>query len=176
MEKDLKVKMILATSLDGVIGDEYGLIWDLPEDLQFYKKTTTGKVLIVGKTTYMSLPKVALENRKHIVLTTDESFVLRQAGDITAKSVKEALELAKSRTDEVFVIGGASVYNIFFELSDEVYVTWINKIYDNGDPNNYKTININVLFEEFSLINETEWRRSENGITYKISYYKNNNL
>lgn len=61
--------LIAAVSTDGCIGADNKMLWNVPEDLEFYKTMTTGNVVIVGNNTYKSLPRIALQNRKHIVIT-----------------------------------------------------------------------------------------------------------
>jgi len=165
------MELISALSLNGVIGNENGLLWKIPEDLQFYKESTIGKVLIVGRTTYMSLPKVALKDRTFIVLSKDEEFnLLRQWNDRIVRSKEEALKLLKDYfpDEEVIVIGGEQIYNLFIDEVDNAYITWINKTLE--DDTFYNWFPIDTLFSDFDLTGDSSWKESSNQDSPKFKF------
>jgi dihydrofolate reductase len=118
------ISIIVAVSDDWGIGKDNELLWHIPEDLKRFKRLTMGKCVIMGKKTWESLPKRPLHGRKNIVLTDipDECIDC----SITAYSIEDAL--SKCGTDEeVFVIGGGSVYRQFMPVADRLYITHVHK-------------------------------------------------
>ena len=105
------VKMILAVSQNGVIGNDGKLPWKIPEDLKRFKKLTEGNVVIMGRKTYESIGK-PLPNRINIVLSGSWKMSKDYPDDILiASNLQEALEISSSFPGkEIFIIGGESVY------------------------------------------------------------------
>ena len=117
----MEIILIVAKSKNNVIGKDGKLPWSFPEDLQFFRETTMGNFVIMGKKTFLSLPG-PLEGRKVIVLSRDKSFSPKKAE--VANSIKEALSLVEGK---VFIAGGASVYKQFLPKADKMIITTINK-------------------------------------------------
>jgi dihydrofolate reductase len=118
------ISIIVAVSDDWGIGKDNELLWHIPEDLKRFKRLTMGKCVIMGKKTWESLPKRPLQGRKNIVLTDIPNECIDCS--ITAYSIEDAL--SKCGTDEeVFVIGGGSVYRQFMPVADRLYITHVHK-------------------------------------------------
>jgi len=169
------MKLIAAIAIDGAIGNDNQLLWDLSEDLKNYKDKTSGNILIVGRKTYETLPHNALLNRTHIVIKhNDGKYIDAPDGsDIqVVHTIKDALKLAKKlkgkSTKEIYIIGGETIYNQTIDLCDEAEITWINKTY----PNANKRFQIEKLFEDFDIAEDTGWTKNKNGLIYKIINYK----
>lgn len=113
------LSLIAAVGENYELGKNNDLIWHLDGDLPFFRRVTTGKTVIMGRKTFESLPK-ALPKRRNIVLTTDSQYVAEGAEVFT--DFKEILENVKNE-DEVFVIGGGSVYTLFMPYADRIYLT-----------------------------------------------------
>ena len=124
------ISLIAAVAENGVIGEDNKLPWHLPTDLQFFKKTTLGHPLIMGRKNFESIGR-ALPGRTNIALTRNPNFA---NSDIKiARSLKEAFEIAqKTGTDECFVIGGAEVYREALPFCQKLYVTRVHGIIE-GD-------------------------------------------
>lgn len=122
------IKIIAAISKNHQIGKDNKLPWHISEDLQYFKKTTSGKAVLMGRKTFESLGK-PLPNRRNIVLTRDTNF--KAEGIETIHSMEEALELCKSLED-IFIIGGGQIYTAFLPYADELYLTLVDKVID-GD-------------------------------------------
>lgn len=135
--------MIAAIGKNRELGKNNDLIWHLDGDLPFFKRVTMGKSVIMGRSTFFSLPK-ALPGRKNIVLTFPPVF--EAPGVTTVLSPEEALELVKDE-DEVFIIGGASVYALFIDKADRLYLTEAEAEDDTAD----------VYFPEFD---KSQWNRT----------------
>lgn len=153
--------IIAAIGKNNELGRNNKLIWHLPNDLKFFKETTTGHTIIMGRKTLESLPKL-LPNRHHIVLSSKEDF---EESIEHYKTLKELLESLKNRKEEMFVIGGASIYKEFIDIADKMYLTEIDSECKDAD----------AYFPEF---NKLDWDRTiiteneDNGITYKHVLYK----
>ena len=117
------MKAIVAVTEDWGIGKDNGLLVSIPEDMKFFRETTAGGVVIMGRKTLESFPGGRpLKNRVNIVITKAEDYA--PEGATVVHSVDEAVKAAKECGNEkVFVIGGASVYAQMVHLCDTVYVT-----------------------------------------------------
>jgi dihydrofolate reductase len=117
------ISIIVAVSDDWGIGKENELLWHISEDLKRFKRLTTGKSVIMGKKTWLSLPKRPLPGRRNIVLTDvpDECIDC----SVTAYSIEDALSKCPEN-EEVFVIGGGSVYRQFMTVADRLYITHVH--------------------------------------------------
>lgn len=123
-----KLAIICAMSLNGVIGRNNQLPWHLPADLQFFKRTTTGKPIIMGRKTYESIGR-PLPGRFNIVITRQQH--LDYPGVHLATSLPMAIDKAKQAAREAaqehfFVIGGADLYEQALPLAQELYITQIH--------------------------------------------------
>ena len=125
--------MIAAVSQNGVIGKDNDLVWDLPDDMRYFMKTTTGHPVIMGRKNYESLPEKfrPLPNRTNIIITRNENYSAR--GSEVVHSIEDALEVAgKGGADECFIIGGGEIYRIGLPYANKLYITEIEGVYD-GD-------------------------------------------
>ena len=125
----MKIKLIVAASENNVIGIKNDLPWHLPDDMNYFKKTTMNSVVIMGKNNYLSIPEKfrPLKNRVNIVLTKNPHFFAKNC--LIAHSVEKAIELAKlENKDNIFIIGGGKVYQYALEknLVDLIYLTRIH--------------------------------------------------
>ena len=123
------ITIIAAVAKNRAIGYKDKLIYWLPNDLKRFKQLTTGHTIIMGRNTFLSLPKGALPNRRNIVLSrTQKDF----PGCDTYASLKEAL--AHCTPDEdVYIIGGASVYKQAMPLADRLCLTEIDDVPEEAD-------------------------------------------
>ena len=114
--------MIAAMGKDRVIGKDNKMPWHLPADLQWFKKTTLGSPILMGRKTYDSIGR-PLPDRLNIILSRDTS--LKIEGCTVVNSLQDALNAAKG-ADEVFITGGAHLYDTFLEDADRLYLTLID--------------------------------------------------
>lgn len=125
----MKLILIAAIGKNNEIGYNNNLIWRISEDLKFFKKTTIGHSVLMGRKTYESLPKI-LDGRKNLVLSRS----LKNTSEITIyKSKEEFLNDYKNKEENVFVIGGEQIYKLFIDECDEMYLTIINQTCENAD-------------------------------------------
>lgn len=114
--------MIAAMAEDRVIGLNNEMPWHLPADLQFFKRVTLGKPVIMGRKTYQSIGR-PLPGRKNIVLTRDSA--LQIDGVDCVQTLEQAAELVGD-VEEVMIIGGATIYEQFLAQADRLYLTFID--------------------------------------------------
>ncbi len=117
----MTLSMIAAIGKNNELGKDNGLIWRFPQDMKFFKSKTMGSTIVMGRKTFESLPH-ALPGRRNIVLTSNESFIAD--GAEICRSTNEIFDLCKG--DNVFIIGGASVYRLFLPFAEKLYITEIN--------------------------------------------------
>lgn len=153
--------MIAAVGKNGELGKNNNLIWHLKGDMQFFKNTTMNHVIVMGKNTFLSLPGL-LKDRKHIVISHSNDFPL----DVEVyKSIDEFLEKYKDFDGEIFIIGGAKIYNEFLKYSDKLYLTEIDSIDPSADV--YFPYFDKNDYESDEIINN-----EENNIKYTIKVYR----
>lgn len=136
----MKISIIVAVDENWVIGKRGGLPWRLPADLKHFKTLTVGHTVIMGRRTYDSIGR-PLPDRINIVLSASKNLSI--PGCIMAKSIKEAIDFSPEDR-EVFIIGGAEIYNQFLPFVQRVYLTRIHYKFD-GD----------IFFPKLDL---SEWR------------------
>lgn len=121
------ISIIVAIAQNFAIGKNNDLLFHLPNDLKRFKAITTGKTLIMGRNTLLSLPKWPLPNRRHIVISDqiDDCF----EGCEVVSSIEEALEKVKDEK-EAFIIGGGMVYRQFYPMAGKLYLTLVHKDFD----------------------------------------------
>jgi dihydrofolate reductase len=126
------MNLIVAHSLNRVIGSDGGIPWTVPEDLKFFSTMTQNSIIIMGRKTFESLPNGPLKNRVNIVITKnviDNDKVIFANMDNVFNIIEEQQKICKRK---VFVIGGSDIYKLFFNYCDMVYVTLIH-MEINGD-------------------------------------------
>jgi dihydrofolate reductase len=127
----MTISIIVAASINNCIGKQNKLPWHLKSDLQYFKKLTTNHCIIMGRNTFESIGK-PLPNRVNIVLTTDRNFTAN--GIVVRHQLQDALDYAKKwNMQEVFIIGGATVYEQSMEIANKIYLTKVDTIVENGD-------------------------------------------
>jgi len=129
MSNNIRVSMIAAIAQNNVIGDGETMPWHIPEDLKLFKNLTSGKPIIMGRKTYESIGR-PLPKRENIVITRDATW--HADGVSICNSPEAALKLAKEKAlekqiDEVFVIGGGTIYQQLLPLADRICLTRIAK-------------------------------------------------
>ncbi|MCX6756660.1 MAG: dihydrofolate reductase [Candidatus Nomurabacteria bacterium] len=120
----MSLSIIAAVAKNNVIGNENKLLWNIPLDMKFFKNTTTGHPIIMGRKTFLSIGR-ALPNRRNIVITRDENFSFENVE--VFHSIEEIVSLFKDAEDEAFIIGGADIYKQFFPIVDKLYITHVDE-------------------------------------------------
>jgi len=147
MSDTIKTAMIVARARNGVIGRDGDLPWRLSGDLKHFKKTTLGKPIIMGRATWESFPKRPLPGRENIVLSRDWNYAA--PGGRVYSSLPPAVSAAKAMAardgmDEVFIVGGGTIYEAALPMADRLYLTEVDAAPEG-----------NVYFPELDMAN---WR------------------
>lgn len=111
------------------LGAGNDLLWHLPDDFKFFKATTMGAPIIMGRKTFESIGK-PLPGRRNIVLTRDENW---SANGVDCYHSIESLAVDLNADDEHFVIGGAQIYQLFLPLLNTIYLTHVEAEFENAD-------------------------------------------
>lgn len=122
------ISLIAAIAKNNVIGKGNTLLWRLPADMKHFRKLTIGKPIIMGRKTYESIGR-PLPERTNIVLTRDKNFA--PEGCVVVHSVEEALGKAAGH-EEVMIVGGGEIYNLFLPLAKRMYLTLVDHDFE-GD-------------------------------------------
>jgi dihydrofolate reductase len=123
------MNLIAAVDRNWAIGYKNQLLVRIPEDQKWFRESTTGKVVIMGRKTLESFPNGRpLKNRTNIVITTDKSYQVSDA--IVVHSIEEALEAVKDyNDDDIYVIGGESIYRQMLPYCKVAHITKIDYVY-----------------------------------------------
>ncbi len=143
----MTISLIVAASENNVIGKNNTLPWHLPEDMKFFKDTTMGHCVIMGRKNFDSIPDRfrPLSGRTNIIVTRQKDF--HADGIVIAYSIEEALKVAEKNNDqECFIIGGGEIFKQSMNLCDKIYLTRIHK-YIEGD----------IFFPEIDM---NEWKET----------------
>jgi len=118
------ISIIAAVAEDNGLGKDNELLWHLPGDLKRFKKLTWGQCIIMGKKTWESLPRKPLPGRKNIVLTDVPGECIECS--YTAYSIEDAVSKCEPG-EEIFIIGGGSVYRQFMAIADRLFITHVHQ-------------------------------------------------
>ena len=131
------MNIIVAVDKNWAIGFQNKLLNSIPEDMKSFRETTTGHVVVMGRKTLESFPKGRpLKNRTNVVITRQKDYEV--PGAVVVHSVQEALEYLKAfKSEDIYVIGGASIYEQMLPYCDVAHVTVMNYAYqaDTWFPN-----------------------------------------
>lgn len=121
-------KIIVAIAQNGAIGKNNDLMWHLSNDLKRFKSITTGHTVVMGKNTFLSLPFRPLKNRHNIVIS--HTLPLADNYDVV-RNFEDAFKLC-DLSEDIYIIGGESIYRESLSLVDELIVTWVYQDFE-GD-------------------------------------------
>lgn len=160
------MNLIVAVDSNWGIGKGNGLLASLPGDMKYFKEKTTGRVVVMGRKTLESMPgKKGLPNRTNIVLTSNSEYSAERAVTVVGE---EALleELKKYDSEDVFIIGGGSIYSKYYKLCDKCYVTKIDAEFDAD------TFMPNLDEDDDYAITWQSEKQHENGFDYTFCLYE----
>ena len=157
------LSIIAAVGQNREIGKDNDLLWNIPEDMERFKKMTKGHTVVMGRRTFDSLWIKPLPGRKNIVMTSQEDIGFPTVHLV--HSVQEILDAIRD-DDEVFVIGGSKIYQLLLPLCTTMYLTFV-----------HGSFNADTYFPEFNL---SEWKETfrkdvssekEGGLSYSFVNY-----
>ena len=158
--------LIVAADRNWGIGKDGGLLAHIPTDMKYFKDHTMGKVVVMGRKTLESMPGgKGLPGRINYVLSTRRDFTAERC--ITVGSIDELHEeLGKYDPDEVFLIGGAALYNRLYRECERLYITKIDADLDAD------TFIVNIDEDPAFEIESESGPVTENGLTYRFTVYR----
>lgn len=157
------ISLIAAVGKNNELGLDNHLIFNIPGDLKFFRNITLGKTVVMGRKTYESIGK-PLPKRINIVVSNS----LKETDGITIiNSFEEVLEKYLNSDEEVFIIGGESLYNYFINYAQNIYLT---KVYANADADKYFP-----SFDENNYNQTLLGENKENNLEYKHILYRRKN-
>lgn len=154
------ISLIVAHDLNRVIGYENEMPWHLPSELQYFKKMTMGKPMIMGRKTFESIGR-PLPGRRNIVITRNTNY--SADGIEVVGSLDEALKLVQD-VPEIMIIGGAQIFEQAMAIADKLYITLINYEF-NGDT-------YFPQYEEWQLTSSSEPINTDNGYTFQYCIFE----
>ena len=157
------ISLIAAVGKNNELGLDNHLIFNIPGDLKFFRNTTLGKTVVMGRKTYESIGK-PLPKRINIVVSNS----LKETDGVTIiNSFEEVLEKYLNSEEEVFIIGGESLYNYFINYAQNIYLT---KVYANAAADKYFP-----SFDENNYNQTLLGENKENNLEYKHILYRRKN-
>ena len=163
------ITLIAAVDKKYGLGANGKLLAMVPEDMKRFKEKTLNQIVIMGKTTWLSLPlretidslekTHALKGRKNVVLSFNKQYF---HGAYNLNSVEEVLQLAK--TKDIFIIGGASIYEQFYQYADVIELTVFNTIFEEAD-----IFFPQISFNDFNLV-EAEAIQTSDKTDFNIAF------
>ncbi len=138
----MKISVIVARTLNKVIGKDNAMLWHLPVDLAWFRENTLGKPVIMGRKTYESIGRL-LPKRPNIILSRSDFAI---DGAYSATSLEQAVELAKNfaNSDEIMILGGGELFKQAMPFADKLYLT---------------EIQANIEGDTFFEFDETQWQQ-----------------
>lgn len=159
------IHIIVAIDDNGGIGKDGKLLFHNKEDLRQFKEKTMGHAVVMGKNTFESLPSGPLEGRTNIVLTDGGDI----PGCFCKGSMKELVEFIEQRSDNnIYIIGGASVYSQFLEHADIIHLT---RFHTTKEADTF--LPYSKLVEGFDLFYKSDLHKDKDGIKYEFETYIN---
>lgn len=158
------MKLIAAVSENWGIGKDNDLLFNIPKDMKFFRETTMGKTVILGRKNLESFPGAKpLPKRPNIILTRDKSFACE--GATVVNSIDELLKMPVD-FDDAFVIGGEEIYRQLLPYCDQCFITKVNKTV----PADKFMVNLDEA-DDFRLVSESE-EIEDNGYMIKFCTYE----
>ena len=163
------IKGIVCVAKDWGIGKSNGLLFNLPADMKFFRETTKHNIVVMGYSTYLSLPKRPLPGRVNVVLWDKATSLDCLEGCITFNAFEQLLNFVKilSKEYDVFICGGASVYKLFLPYYDEVLVTKVE-----AEDNEATAFFPNLDTNESYYIDSELGSGIDNSLSYKSLKYR----
>ncbi|MBE0640120.1 MAG: dihydrofolate reductase [Bacteroidales bacterium] len=142
------ISIIVAVAENMAIGKDNQLLWHISEDLKRFKILTSGHTVVMGRNTWLSLPKRPLPHRINIVITDNPTECFE--GCLMVNSIEAAIAKCP-KDEESFVMGGASIYRQFMPLADRLYVTRVDQPFE-GD-----TFFPEIKPEDWKILEQSTW-------------------
>jgi dihydrofolate reductase len=148
------LSFVVAAAENNVIGNNNQLLWNLPNDLKFFKNKTWAMPVVMGRKTFESLGNKALNGRLNLILTTQKDY--KKEGTITVSSIQEAIEIsAQKEYKELMICGGGEIYKSTIGIADKIHITRVHASFE-GD-----TFFPEIDITKWQLISDELFRKDE---------------
>lgn len=162
----MSLSIIAAMDLNQLIGQGTKIPWNIPEDLKYFKETTMGSPVIMGRKTHESIGS-ALPGRRNIILTRNKDYYSRNC-EVT-NYYKKVLREFETSKEEAFIIGGAEIYNLFLPFSRKLYLTVVRDEFINSYDDAYFP---NIRWTNWTRISKKQGPMNmENPYSYTFNVY-----
>jgi len=159
----MELAIIAAVADNGAIGKDNNLLWHISEDLKYFKRTTSGFPVIMGRKTFESIGRPLPKRRNIVISRTMEAM----PGLETASSLEEAIEMA-GQEEKCFIIGGGSIYSQALDKADTLYITHVHTQIPEAD-----TFFPEVDPLQWNLVSHSEtFTDEETALTFNFAVYK----
>ncbi|MEK7190250.1 MAG: dihydrofolate reductase [Patescibacteria group bacterium] len=159
------ISLIAAIGKNNELGKNNTLVWNMPTDLKYFRDTTKGHTVIMGRKTFESIGH-PMPNRKNIVITRDKNY--RADGVEIVHSLEEAIESCPNTSEEIFIIGGTEIFKQAMPIANRLYITHIDA--QDKDADVFFPEIIPVIWNEIS--HEEHKKDTENPFDYTFSIYE----
>ena len=145
--------IVVAAATNNAIGKCNQLLWNLPNDLKFFKNITWAMPVLMGRKTFEALGNKPLNGRINIVLTSDKKY--KKDGSVVIHKIADAEFFAKENDyRELMILGGANVYKQTIDDADKIYITRVHHVFEDADA-------------FFPAIDESKWKQVSNEDHFK---------
>lgn len=159
MSDQARLSIIAAIGENRELGRANALLWNIPEDMAWFREKTNGHPVIMGRVTYESIGRL-LPGRDNIIITRDRTYQL--PGAFVTYSLDEAVAFARERArDEVFVIGGGQIYEAAIEFADRLYLTVVHTSFPDAD----------TFFPDYSSFSKVVEKRDSSDSQYSYTFF-----
>ena len=149
----MKISIIVAASLNKVIGKSNQLLWHLPNDMKFFKQTTWAMPLVMGRKTFESIGSKPLKGRLNIIVTNQKDF--KADGVVIVNNLEDAFFVADQHDyKEIFIAGGGEIYKQVLAKTTTIYLTQVNTVIEGDTYFNFDKADWQLSFSEKHLIDE----------------------
>lgn len=159
------ISLIAAIGKNNELGKNNTLVWNMPTDLKYFRQTTSGHPVIMGRKTFESIGR-PMPNRRNIIITRDLNY--KKDGIEVVHSLEEALNLVPHKNEEIFIIGGEEIFKKAMPIADRLYITHIDAT--DKDANVFFPEIIPVVWNEIS--HEEHAADEKNSFAYTFSIYE----
>jgi dihydrofolate reductase len=160
------ISLIAAIGKNNELGKGNTLLWHMPADMKYFRDTTKGHTVLMGRKTFESLPDGPLPKRRNIIITRDKNYEIE--GAEVVHSLEEALNPFKDSKEEIFIIGGAEIYKQSMGIADKLYITHINA--EDKDADAFFPEITPLVWNEIS--HDERKKDEENPFDYTFSVYE----
>lgn len=160
-----KIIALWAEDEQGLIGLDNGLPWFLPKELQHFKKTTMGQAILMGRVTFDGMNRRILPGRQTLILTHDDKF--SSEGVSVLHSVEQVLEWFKAQDENLYIVGGASIYKAFEPHYDKLIRTTVHSCFK-GDTY-FPKLDLSVFA---TVSEETYYKDDKNAYNFTITTFE----